>query len=224
MMKKVANFERRFLAAAVKSLALYDEFGARSNRKLYPMHGCIAKFVHSELGGGYEVKSFGINDNREATICGRYYDKQTDITVLKDGKPLAVVSFKFVTSNYKQNSVNYFEHMLGETANLRRNDVGFAHILVLRGGMPYLARDGREKKTERITAHNLQKYVCLFRDQDYPHRPDLLAISLIDAQKGKARFCEGDLDLPEQTVKILRGGLSLGNFARKFPLLCKIKE
>lgn len=224
-MTVVSGFERSFLAAAEESLALYHECGARSNRKLYPVHGCIAKFVLDALGGEYQVKSLGINDNKEATIRGRYYDKRADITVIKNGKELAVVSFKFVISNYKQNSINYFEHMVGETANLRRNDVGFAHILVLRGSMPYLSRSGGNKRTETISAHNLQKYVRLFRDRDsYPHRPDLLAILLIDTENGKARFCEGDLDLPEETVKLLRGELSLANFARKFPHLCKIKE
>ena len=139
-MAATIGFEKKFLKATGDSLALYQEHGARSNRKLFPVHGCIAKFILGELGNGYEVRSFGINDNREATIRGQYYDKQVDIAIFKDGKALAIVSFKFVISNYKQNSINYFEHMVGETANLRRKNIGFAHILVLRGSMPYLSR------------------------------------------------------------------------------------
>ena len=226
-MAATIGFEKKFLKATGDSLALYQEHGARSNRKLFPVHGCIAKFILGELGNGYEVRSFGINDNREATIRGQYYDKQVDIAIFKDGKALAIVSFKFVISNYKQNSINYFEHMVGETANLRRKNIGFAHILVLRGSMPYLSRSGCEKKTEIITEHNLKKYIRLFRDMDYPHRPDLLAIALVaEDKKGAVRFCESDanLNLTPKTIKLLQGELSLANFARKFPHLCKIKE
>lgn len=215
-----------FLSAVGESLAAYREHGARSSRKLHAVHGCIARFVLDSLGAGYEVKSLGVGDNKEAAIRGQYYDKNVDIAVAKGGKTLAVVSFKFVASNYKQNSVNYFEHMLGETANIRRKDFGFAHVLVLRKNMPYLSRGGKTRNAEKITGHNLEKYIRLFRDRDYPHRPDLLAVALVDAEGGKPRLCEGDSDLgfSDDTVALLRGGLSLENFAEKFPLLCKIKE
>ena len=226
-MAKISKFESEFLGAAGESLALYREHGARSPCKLHPVHGCIAAFVLRELGEGYEVKSLGIGDNKEATVGGQYYDKKVDITVAKNGRDIAVVSFKFVTSNYKQNSVNYFEHMLGETANLRRKNIGFAHVFILRGDMPYLSRGGKVKKVEKITGHNLDKYIRLFKDCEmHMHRPDLLAVALVTEDNGKVRFCESDdaLGLPAGTVKLLRGELSLANFARKFPLLCKIKE
>ena len=220
------QFERDFLKAAALSLAIYQVHGSRSTKKLFPVHGCIAGFVSRSLGAEYKVKSLGVGDNKEATISGAYYNKVVDIAVLKGEKPLAITSFKFVASNYQQNHINYFEHMLGETANLRRSGCGFAHVLVLRKMTPYLSRGGKAKKVEVLPEHNLIKYVRLFQDQDYPHRPDLLAIAIVDDDKELARLCEADsgLGFSTETVALLQGDLSLRNFARKFPHLCKLKE
>ena len=221
------QFERDFLKAAALSLAIYQVHGSRSTKKLFPVHGCIAGFVAQSLGAEYKVKSFGVSDNKEATISGAYYDKKVDIAVLKEEKPIAVTSFKFVASNYQQNHINYFEHMLGETANLRRNGCGFAHVLVLRKSTPYLRRSGSTKKSETITEHNLMKYIRLSQDQNYPHRPDLQAVAIIDSdEKELIRLCESDSDsgFSAETVALLQGNLSLRNFARKFPHLCKLNE
>ena len=54
--------------------------------------------------------------------------KNLDIAVFENKKIIATVSFKFVTSNYKQNANNYFENLMGETANIRRQNIGFAHF------------------------------------------------------------------------------------------------
>ena len=221
------QFERDFLKAAALSLAIYQVHGSRGTKKLFPVHGCIASFVSRSLGAEYKVKSLGVGDNKEATISGAYYDKKVDIAVLKGEKPLAITSFKFVASNYQQNHINYFEHMLGETANLRISGCGFAHVLILRKSTPYLRRSGSTKKLETITEHNLMKYIRLFQDQNYPHRPDLQAIAIIDSdEKESTRLCESDSDsdFSAETVALLQGELSLRNFARKFPHLCKLNE
>lgn len=52
-------------------------------------------------------------------VKGKYYDKDIDITVTKDNKPVMCIGIKFITSNYKQNTNNYFENMMGETANIQ---------------------------------------------------------------------------------------------------------
>lgn len=216
-------FKEHFLRAMAQSFADYREHGARSSAKLRAPHGCIARFVKESLGAGYAVKSFGIGDGKEEVVAGKYYDKRVDIAVSKGSRMLAAVSFKFVTSNYKQNSVNYFENLLGETANIRRADCAYAHILVLRKSMPYLARSSRVERVEKINAHNLNKYVRLVTDRDFPHKPDLLCVALLDGVEGsQPRFCEGDSDLglDDSTLGALRGELSIDNFSEKFPLLC----
>lgn len=58
-------------------------------------------------------------NGKEMKLDGRYIDKVVDITILKNSKPIAGIGVKFVMQNYSQNSNNYFENMLGETANIR---------------------------------------------------------------------------------------------------------
>lgn len=224
---KELKLKKDFLAAMTESFAVYSKYGSRSNKKLYPAHGNIANLVQNALGNTYSVKSLGINDNKEEKVAGKYYDKKVDIAVIKKEKILAVTSFKFVTSNYAQNNINYFEQLMGETANIRRINCGFAYITILRKNMPYLKNSGEVKKMEKITEHQLLKYIHLLCDMDYPHKPDLLCVVLLDFDgAGQARFCEGDKDLrfSQTTVDMLRNHLSFINFAKKSPLLCRLKE
>lgn len=92
-----------------------------------PIHLWFAKAIGNKLGKGYSVRSLG--KGGEFVMSGKYYPKTLDISIFKSKKIIATISFKFVTSNYKQNSNNYFENLLGETANIRRVGVGFAHII-----------------------------------------------------------------------------------------------
>jgi len=131
----------------------------------------------------------------EYEIEGKYYSKKEDITVLNNQKPIVTLSFKFVTSNYAQNSNNYFENLLGETANIRRIGVGFAHFLVLRGDTPYYdkaAGNARgQLKNRKLSDHHIEKYIKLFKDEDFPHRPDVLGIAIIDFNiDGDPRFTD----------------------------------
>ena len=100
-------------------------------------------------GDTYSVKSLGIGDNKEKKVVGKYYDKKVDIAVIKKEKILAVTSFKFVTSNYAQNNINYFEQLMEETANIRRINCGLAYITILRKNMPYLRHGGDVEKWKK---------------------------------------------------------------------------
>jgi len=153
-----------------------------------------------------------------------------DITVSKKEKILSTVSFKFVTSNYKQNGNNYFENLLGETANIRRVNVGFAHLLVLRAHTPYYDKNkgnlrGEQTKIEVLNEHDLAKYIKLFIDQDFPHKPDVLGIVVIDVDNSdNCIFADlNKLGLSEETQKILLGELSLEKFIDRFVALCRLK-
>ena len=121
-------------------------------------------FVSTTLKSEYSIKSLGIGDDKEEQIEGQYYAKRVDIAVLSSGnKPIAAIGLKFVTSNYKQNNVNYFENMLGETANLRRKNCGYAQVIIIRKEMPYQSKSGKTVKTERTSEKNLLKYVQLVK-------------------------------------------------------------
>ena len=220
-------FVSDFLKATGESLDSFHRYGARSNRKLIPLHSCIARFVSAALGSEYSVMSLGIGDHKEEQIEGQYYAKRVDIAVIDGNKPIAAIGLKFVTSNYKQNNVNYFENMLGETANLRRKNCGYAQVIIIRKEMPYKLKSGKTTKIERISEKNLRKYVQLFKDKDYPHRPDLISIAIVDFPANQLpRLAEGDSDLglSAETIRMLQNELSLANFFIKFPHLCQFKR
>ncbi len=219
-------FVSEFLKAIGESLDSFHRYGARSNRKLVPLHSCIARFVSASLGSKYSVRSLGIGDHKEEQIEGQYYAKRVDIAVIDGNKPIAAIGLKFVTSNYKQNNVNYFENMLGETANLRRKNCGYAQVIVIRKEMPYKLKSGKTTKIERISEKNLVKYAQLVKDKDYPHCPDLMSISIVDFPANQLpRFAEEDPDLclSAETISLLQNELSLANFSAKFPHVCQFK-
>ena len=216
-----------FLKAAGESLDSFHRHGARSNRKLIPLHSCIARFVSTALGSEYSVRSLGIGDHKEEQIEGQYYAKRVDIAVIDGNKPIASIGLKFVTSNYKQNNVNYFENMLGETANLRRKNCGYAQVIVIRKEIPYKSKSGKTTKMERISEKNLVKYAQLVKDKDYPHRPDLMSIAIVDFptnQLPQPAEEDSDLGLSAETINMLQNDLSLTNFSIKFPHLCQFKR
>ncbi|MDR0485202.1 MAG: hypothetical protein LBH29_00575 [Elusimicrobiota bacterium] len=183
-----------FLKALSESFQRYLIFGARSPEKLKPLHSFISKTIADKLSAGtgnnnnYEIYSLGFGNGNEKTICGRYFDKRVDIAVLSNGEPKVATGIKFVMSNYKQNSNNYFENMLGETANIRSNKIAYFQICILIEQIPYY--DSRDKIThfEEITERNLKKYIVLSSDNSdiFLHSPTktlLYIVKLPDADK-----------------------------------------
>lgn len=226
------NLQDKFIKAISTSFSAYNKKGgARSNKKLIPIHKFLSETILGKLKNGYSIKSLGIGDGKEATIDGKYYPKDLDVAIFKDNKIVATISFKFVTSNYKQNANNYFENLMGETANIRRQNIGFAHFLVLRGHTPYYSKNksnlrGKEKKIEIISEKHLQKYIKLFSDIDFPHKPDLIGICLLDFdQNRKAKFINLDsFDFSVETKNLLNGEFSLNKFLDKFIHLVNLKS
>lgn len=214
------------------SFAAYNKKGgARSTKKLIPIHKFLSEIILRKLRSGYSIKSLGVGDGKEATMDGKYYPKDLDIAVLKNDKIIATISFKFVTSNYQQNANNYFENLMGETANIRRKNIGFAHFLVLRGHTPYYSKNkdnlrGKEKKIEIISEKHLQKYIKLFHDMDFPHKPDLIGICLLDFGKNKkAGFANlDDFNFSAETKNLLKNEFSLNKFLDKFIHLVRLRS
>jgi hypothetical protein len=223
------NLKNDFLKAMFETFKAYNEFGARSNKKLIPIHSWISSTINERLNSEYVVNSLGTGGEKK--LYGKYYPKNLDITVTKNNKILSTISFKFVTSNYKQNGNNYFENLLGETANIKRVNVGFAHLLVLRARTPYYIKNkgnlrGKQTKIEIINEHDLLKYIKLFLDQDFPHKPEVLGIIVADFnENGNCYFADLErLGLSENTKKILNDELSLEKFIDRFVALCQLKS
>lgn len=223
--------DAKFLSAISSSFNAYNKNGgARSNKKLIPIHRFLSEEILKKIGKSFSVKSLGIGDGKEAKLEGKYYPKNLDIAIFKKDRIIATASFKFVTSNYKQNANNYFENLMGETANIKRQNVAFAHFLVLRGHPPYFSKNkgnlrGKEIKQETITEADLQKYIKLFKDRDFPHKPDIMGICLIDFNNNKPNFIDiNEFDFSKETKNLLKNVFSLNSFLKKLEYLIKLKS
>lgn len=108
-----------------------------------PLHGAIASDLAARLGADYKVMSQGYEDDKEGVISGRYVDKNVDIVIQKSAteEVVAGLAVKFVMQNYSQNSNNYFENMLGETANIRAKGFPYFQIFIILDRLPYYKRD-----------------------------------------------------------------------------------
>jgi len=164
---------QQFLQTIGASLRRFLQTHPRSNEKLKVLHAKIAEDIQNRLGNSYAIKSLGVGDGKEGEMIGRYIDKTVDIIISKDGKNLAGIGVKFVMNNYSQNSNNYFENMLGETANIRANKGKYFQVFVLPEEMPYYDNTGKIQKWEKVTEHNIKKYITLSNDNTdtYLHTP-----------------------------------------------------
>ena len=83
--------------------------------------------------------------------------------------------------NYSQNSNNYFENMLGETANIRTTNCPYFQIFIILDKLPYYQNNGTIKKWEKITEHNMQKYSVLAKDniEQFMHTPNKTLIYVV---------------------------------------------
>ena len=163
----------QFLQTIKRAFIKFLETHPRSNKKLIILHGEIANDIKGRLGRGYEIRSLGAGTGKEGKMNGRYMEKTVDILISKDEKDIAGIGVKFVMNNYSQNSNNYFENMLGETANIRTNNKEYFQILILPEEMPYYNDKGKITKWEKITNHNINKYIALSKDntERYLHTP-----------------------------------------------------
>lgn len=173
------------------SFAKYLNVGtSRSTAKLKTLHGHIATDLRNLLGNEFTIQSQGYEDDREGTIAGRYYPKNVDITINRNGKPVAGYAIKFVMRNYSQNSNNYFENMLGETANIRANAIPYFQIFIIFDKVPYYEKGGVFKKYDHVTPHNLDKYLALSKDDPsvFFHTPDKTLVVLLKLKEKSPEY------------------------------------
>lgn len=171
-----------FLKVISNSFCRFLQKGtSRSTDKLKPLHGAIARDLQEKLGDDYEIISQGYGNDKEAQIQGRYIGKKVDITVTKGEKAIAGIAVKFVMQNYSQNSNNYFENMLGETANIRANKCPYFQIFIILDKLPYYKRNKSIQKWETFTEHNAEKYVVLSKDNEdyFFHTPNKTLIYVV---------------------------------------------
>lgn len=169
------SMNQKFLDVLKLSFKTYlEKDSSRSTAKLKSLHGFVAKNLLNKLGGDYTVQSQGYGNDKEGSITGRYYNKNVDIVVNYQGIPVAGYAVKFVMRNYSQNSNNYFENMLGETANIRSKRIPYFQVFISFEDVPYYKKGGDLKKYDHLTNHHITKYLELSKDNpdNFFHTPD----------------------------------------------------
>ncbi|MBI4052957.1 MAG: hypothetical protein HY394_02880 [Candidatus Diapherotrites archaeon] len=153
----------------------------RSNVKLVPPHSWIRNRLQELLPKDFVCYSLD-NDaskSKEKKINGKFYEKTVDVAIFRKAVPVGAVSFKFVASNYSQNSNNYFENLIGECFNVQSEGIPFCHVFVVRDKIPYYNKDRVVTKYEILTEHNLDKYLRLASAESNDAVPSKLAITII---------------------------------------------
>lgn len=174
------SVEQRFLAAMQESYRMVLRHGVRSNEKTKVLHGWVQDELRRELGDGYTFTGQSPVSAQEAGVVGMYYDKNVDVLVARDGEELGVISVKFVISNYWQNSVNYLEQQIGETANLRRRNIVYGNLFCVTNLIPYKNRAGQIVRREAIRDNDIQRYARLRADHEHIHAPQEMAIGIVE--------------------------------------------
>ncbi|MDR1697775.1 MAG: hypothetical protein LBR37_02515 [Erysipelotrichaceae bacterium] len=172
---------KTFLDVLGNSFKMYLASGPRSNEKLKILHGAISVDLQNRIGYEFLICSLGFKQGHEQSVPGRYMDKTLDITVSRNERVIAGLAIKFVMSNYSQNSNNYFENMLGETANLRSNNIPYFQIFIIPDKIPYYDSKKNITKWEEISEHNLKKYKKLSNDNVdiFMHTPNKTFVGVI---------------------------------------------
>lgn len=182
---------RQFIEVIRNSFQTYLDVGtSRSTAKLKTLHGHIASDLQELLGRDFSIQSQGYGNDKEGCIDGRYYPKNVDITINYRGKAIAGYAVKFVMRNYSQNSNNYFENMLGETANLRANSIPYFQIFIIFDKVPYYKKGGEFSRYDVISEHNLDKYIKLSADNPdvFFHTPDKTLVVLLSLKEKSPNY------------------------------------
>lgn len=222
MITDADELHKRFLSAVKCSYRNYKQYGGRSNQKLKPLHGWIQSELRGSLGDDYQLEGISETSRKERSVEGWYYKKNSDVVVSRDGIDVGVVSVKFPVQSYKKNKINMFETQLGETANLRMNNIVFGNFLVLPAPLPNFSH-GEINKYDVITDDVIDLYVRVAQDFQNSHAPNVQAvaitkISLSGDKVNRVRFANrSEVSLNDENWDHLQGILSIGHF---FYLMC----
>lgn len=202
---------KEFISKLQKAYEIAIE-NPRSTDKIVHIHSYIAEAIQFKLGDSFVIKSHGYDlADGEVKVKGRYYDKNVDISVMKNGIVLGSIGVKLINNNFAQNANNYFENMLGETVNLRINNQPYSQLIVVPEFLPYLNNDKQCNRIEHISDHHIDKYLKLSKENiGLYHRPDLLSVVLITT--GNYDYLKKSIETktPLKDVKKLKESIKIG--------------
>ena len=179
--------------AIQESYRRYLVDGPRSTSKLLPLHKSLGEIFKKLHPTANLVSKCGELDG-ELKSPGAYYPKNVDIaavvghinstgstyTVESKDQILGILGIKFVVTNFKQNANNYFENMMGETANIQQLGIPYSHFIVLPVEIPWLTRDGSVSRIETLASGDIEKYKKLMAGPDGSHKPASISIALVE--------------------------------------------
>lgn len=175
--------------AVEEAVANYFKYGGRSTAKIEPIHRTIATSL-TEEGLNAVGKGSPFLD-KEMKVKGKYYDKNCDITVVDDkNTPISVVEVKFITTNFKQNANNYFENLLGATTNLKENGVGVTQFIIIPAEIPYLDKNRKITKIEKINNSDIDKYRKWMTSKTSPNNLYIKLLKVFDTSEMKNEILE----------------------------------
>jgi hypothetical protein len=210
-------FRMEFINILKKSYRALYLNGVRSNERIKHIHHWIKEKFQQKLGNSYKYYSYDPNDSskKEFKIKGAFYDKCCDITICNsDNKPLATVSVKLITSNFKQNANNYFESMLGESYNIKKEGILYAHVLICPNPLPYYFKGGEFKCEEKLKDRDFLKYIKLSQSNDV-FSPDYISINIIDLKTkdyiNPSIFKNLDIDNQMKYLETITSGLNISD-------------
>lgn len=192
-----------FLIAVKEASLNVFKHGSTSPKKVVPLHVWIAKSIEKVLGKEFICFADGYrkytNKNgkqyKEVKIKGKYFNKNVDVAIMNVKNkftPIGVVEIKFHSGNLSQNENNNLENMLGYTANVRGNNMMFAHFIVAKSRTPYFNKSGELTKMENHSIGKWEKYKNILKEPTSTlHRPDSISINLVE--DGSESFLESEI-------------------------------
>ncbi len=222
-----SGLRQRFLTALQESYQKVLEHGPRSNEKTKVLHAWVQNELKRELGNEYTFTGQTPKSGSEARVGGMYYDKDVDVLISRGEQELGVISIKFVISNYWQNSINYFEQQIGETANLRRRNIVYGNLFCVTNPIPYNRRSGGVTRWERIREHDVQRYARLRADHEHAHAPDEMALGIVDLDTDENAIIGitdiSTLDISDYGRASLNNELSVFHFFKRMALRIQLR-
>ena len=159
------------------TMAFKAHLGVDAKEKAKILHTKIADDLASKFGKEFEIYGNG------GGLSGRYYGKDVNIAICKNGVKCAGINVKFAINNYLKNRNSYFEMMLGNAANFRSNNLLYFQILIVPVIMPHFESLYIFPKYLEIS--HLKQYQILSNDnpETFFHTPNktlLVVIKLPD--------------------------------------------
>ena len=182
----MSDINERFLPEIQKTYRLTIKHTARSNKRLMVLHSWVRDEIQDRLGGEYEVVSMDVKGSKEVPVKGMYYTKKMDVVVKYDNQLIGVVGCKFVNSNYRKNTNNYFENLLGEVINFSKNDIVFGNFFCITAPVPRI-KNGKPEKWENIKGKELKKYFKLKENHGCEHAPECQAFVIVKLDESHSR-------------------------------------